>query len=687
MQQHRPATMNQVDVARNLFRGFLAFLPGRACQSIAPFLLALAGLFWVLPARALQPDIKLPANPKLRILFSANPVRATNTSHDLRLRPNVQQTSYLYLENQTDTAQAAVVELRINGGVVADGVQRLSVPPGAPVRVRFGKPPAAGAAPAKPAEPAPVEGNLTVRVSVAVPMPGMPGKEKLEIQDISEVGLATPTEYTEITRIQYFPEERKLEVRVRASATFSGPPARVRLELRPDRIPSLLPGQKKDGTYAGFLRRPGDELLLVARNLQFNPAADVNPNGLVYLTIDGHERAYTYLVTFTGSQPRQPQLITTPVVRLRSPRYAKPSAEYPVEFELDNLPPGAVAELGFDRNDNTKFEARQGEISRFPSDRQTQILFSPAGPNGSLLFRTVVKDWTLPLNTEEIYNLRALWAWVSRSLANPTRPEALPPEQRRCSEEVLSEVVPSRINRDGQFEAVVLPILDSGEPIRVEAEKVVEVCKVNHRVTLDDSPPENVAFLKFPKKLQRGAPLPLQARGGDPESGISQVVFFSGKPTPEGKLAPDAIVAKGEPGAEKGVWLAKLDVPTQEKGKVEVTVQLTNGAGLKTAKTVVIQLVDAPKEGEKPTGIEGTVTQGGLPQPGVTVNLLGTSTDAVVASTTTNEAGEFKFEKLTPGAYRVSASKPSSLTAGQTTVQVVADEIKKGVEIPLFRIP
>ena len=79
-------------------------------------------------------------------------------------------------------------------------------------------------------------------------------------------------------------------------------------------------------------------------------------NGLVYLTIDGWERAFTYYTTFPtdGGQAGQPTPIrNVPVVRLTVPAVANPGAPLAVGLEVDfNSTAKEQVALGFDRDND-----------------------------------------------------------------------------------------------------------------------------------------------------------------------------------------------------------------------------------------------------------------------------------------------------------------------------------------------
>jgi hypothetical protein len=121
-------------------------------------------------------------------------------------------------------------------------------------------------------------------------------------------------------------------------------------------------------------------------------------------------------------------------------------------------------------------------------------------------------------------------------------------------------------------------------------------------------------------------------------------------------------------------------VATAAKATFDVSVLFTSAVELAASETVTIQLVDAPNWGT----IEGTVTQGGRPQAGVTLLLRDTAGNPK-DTTATDKDGKYAFTKVPPGAYRVVATKTSDFTRGEAAVSVQAGETKKGVELQLKR--
>jgi hypothetical protein len=168
------------------------------------------------------------------------------------------------------------------------------------------------------------------------------------------------------------------------------------------------------------------------------------------------------------------------------------------------------------------------------------------------------------------------------------------------------------------------------------------------------------------------------------------VVFFVGKLGPDGKVPPNTQLTPGKlTDAEKGVWSADLDAPTDQKGKFDVTVQFVNGAGLVTTDTVKIELVDRGKDGG-PDGaaasIQGKLIDGtGRPQGAGILVELRDDKGAVKDTTKTNEKSEYLFANVMPGTYTVVGVRTANNTKGATTVGVKPGEKKVDVDVKLSR--
>ncbi len=592
------------------------------------------------------------------------------------LRPNQTQDLYLFVKSTATADEEVTVEVLagdkpIEGGTVtfvaAKGFTLVRLGKAAPAGEKPLAPPAPGAPPPPPPELAPLTGALKFTLR---------GKDKdgkpVDLEEVTNVAVAKPSKYVEISAKSYKLDvnadiKNRLEFKIKAGSNFpGGTKCRVELVLDPNRIPGLVEGPR-EGNWGGFLQNPGDVLTLRADNLKFDDTGakpDASTNGLVYLTIDGYERA----VIFNSSFPRKAGIEATlqevpdtqTIVRLKAPVFGDNAKPFPVALELDNTPDKSVTEIGLDRSGEGTFSTKASEITVVGSgDRKQQILVNPAFPGHALQLKTIVADWNTVLDVADTFGKRLLRFRLLKSLTPAPGDEA----------------------------GNLATFLDIAKDKRGANEILAEV--------IFDGAPAKLKFVGFPKQLERGAPLPVKALTPVPESGIKEVVFFLGKPSPDGKAPPDAVKVRGlrvddkALDAKTGLFEARLDAPTDAKGKVDVTAQVTNGAGLVATETVQIELIPAKGAagGAAPAGkasIEGKVVQGDRPQPNLPV-LLRDAAGGVKDTTMTDDKGGFLFKEVLPGTYRVFASKTGDSTKGETIVQVQEGQKKTDVSVSIVR--
>jgi hypothetical protein len=546
----------------------------------------------------------------------------------LPLRSNVEQPVFLHVSNPGEAERRFIV--RVLAGEKGPEIvsAKLAVPARKTEPVRFVP------APPPPAAAAPPPG--AVAAATGTELAGPPFRlwfalvDEAQDQELSKQEVALeivpPHQYVDVTRMQYTSSPgrgNRLEVAVQAKKGFEPPASRVELVLKPDRIPGLASDKPESGTLQSSLREPGQQVRLYAENLSF--AADaVEGNGLVHLTVDGYERAFTYETTFLQREGTvTPRPILAPVLRLNARRFAAPGA-FPIRLEVDNAPRSEViVEVGLDRDNDGQLA--EEELRKLVGPRQQRVTVA-AESAGGLRFKTEVRDWALSLDAAGLLGERVLQARL--------------------------------LGPGGQ---------------ELEAAQV--------RVRFDATPPVEVA-LTSPAKLPREATIPVKAVGADPDSGIAEVHFFAGKPPSEGKPLPDGAVKGVPPAPGQKEWSAKLPVTAGQRGPVEISVLFVNGAGLSTAASQVVDLTDPPPPAM--TGeIAGTVMEGERLQPNLPVVLFDDK-GMQKAQTQTDANGRFRFEKLAPGSYRVSAAKAASQTKGEAKATVEAGKTKE-VMIELFR--
>ena len=306
-----------------------------------------------------------------------------------------------------------------------------------------------------------------------------------------------------------------------------------------------------------------------------------------------------------------------PALRLRADDVARSSSKYPVTIEVDNAPTGSTLEVALGSGSGGAFQAEL--VQQLPEARPRRIGFSPHGPGGSLLFSAAVQDAAVTLDTRQVIGPR----WLRARL------------------------------------------LDAAGR---------EILMVEKKVTFGDRPPDDVQIIKAPRQFLRGGIAAMQATGADAVTGIRQVEFFIGKPL-EGKVPPNTatIAAALVPGS-KSLWTAAVPLPADRLGPIEISVQVTNGAGLTRFASTTIEAVDKlpPVLGQ----ISGTVLEGSRPQADIEVVLRdekATDKDKDKEfKTKTCADGTFSFADLPPGNYKIKAAKPVANRKAEAPVKVEA---------------
>jgi hypothetical protein len=552
------------------------------------------------------------------------------------LRPNVPQEVFAYVKNDSAGPQKVTLQVLAGGAPVAVTTFEVAANALAPA-------PAVKAAPGDKGELKELKGPVVFRLV---------GAKGDKLGEDVRVIVDRPANYLEPPVVKFYPgkggKNRLVAIVEPNRKEFKGPRCRVELVLRPERVPGLVPGQKKKGVYAGYLTGATKKLYLVAEDLQFTGAE--RKNGLVYLTVDRYERAFTFRTTFpsTGTATTAQQVLDEHV-RLDVPAAAVPAAAFRVGVEVDGLKQAvrdkarARLEVLSPVPEEEKVKEKQySEIAEFRGDREQRLFFAPAGPRGGLLFRPEVKDWNAAVDLSEVRGRTTLRLRLLDDMGNPL----------------------TRVDRETGTK---------------------EVLEAIETTVLDDSAPEDVRLGPEPKQAVRGKPLQLEASGHDPESKIREVLFFVGKPLPGGKLPADAVTAPGV--AVKGkpnLWAGRLPVANDQKSPLVVSVRFTNGVGLSQTDSRELEVVDPPPVKAKKASIAGTVVEGDRPQKGLTVTLTDAAGKAI-ATAKTADGGKFELKDLEPGSYKVSAVKTASMTRGEVAVPLKEGEEKKGVEIKLYR--
>jgi hypothetical protein len=599
------------------------------------------------------------APPRILLGFSPDGKDAREAK-SLRLRPNVAQEVFVFAQNDGKADREVTVSLLDGDEEVA--AQKFKADAGKTTRLKLKQPaPTAPAAPAAGAAAPPAAG-----AAAGPAMAPLKGAARLHFEvngkavgrDV-EVEVVRPSDYVEVLEPEFVPEAAggsRFAVRVRRRREFGGPPCKVDLVLRTDRIPELVEEQRRKGVYSNLLAgtgAEGAEVRLYADGLKLR--GDGDRNRLVYLTVDGYERAFILETTFrrTG-RPSAPTLVTDPCLRLTCRPFASPAVPYRVAVEVDNAPESGATPAVTKLDVASREAGKDGpfeEVARFRGDRSQRLLFGAGGPGGGFLFRPVLTDWVAD------YDMSGRFGPTTFRLQMFQGTE--PVDVRDTARD------------PGPNDPVLVP-------------------KVTADVVFDDAPPRGL-FVEVPKEVVRGAALAARAAApADADVPVVRVVFYAGKPDPEGKWLSELARAEGVPvDRAKRIWGVNFRVSADHKGPVLLGADFINRAGV-VARTgpVAVEVVDpaAAAAAVKTAVIRGTVAEGPRVQPGVDVQLLDTK-NAVFGATKTDAEGRFAFKDVVPGVYRVAAAREASVTHGQTKedFEVKAGEEKTLDEIKLFR--
>jgi hypothetical protein len=585
---------------------------------------------------------------------------------DLDVRPNTRQPFFILVKNISAVRRTFFVEIEGLKGTPLQAREEIQLAVNEVQAVAFKPPP-----PPKKDEPpkAPVE----PKKEAAEPPPGVPlklvdlGRGRLgfgfKVRVLNDDGKpAAPDRTVSVTVLHpstYVDEpvvtlegsngKRGISAAVRAKSRKPTPddktpevdlqpPAEVVLAFPPQL--AIKATDLRAGTYRRNLSRTGQTVDLTATNL---PLTSSNAPVKFNLTVDGYPRSFAYSV----NARREVSAIRTnnridrdrlPAVRLlptdgsararalihrvisgatETQRFATtPTKDLRFRVETDNEPAGSTLLLRVDRSGKSEF-ADPDEVVNLGLPKDQRFWLDLAGPEGALLLTNTVVDHVAGVDVSALRGPHELQAaLLSPDPLNPTRP--------------------------------------------IETKFV-------YNLIVDATPPpvDDIKFGTFPKRLERGKPLPVLVAAADPETEIVRVTVVLGKPGPEGKFPPEAASVDAE--RTPLGWVAQLPLslpppaptpppsaPAPKKEPIppfDVTAIVENEAGLTTPKVIRIELVEP-----KGATIEARIERGGRPQPGAAVSLRDADGKEKGAATT-DAKGMARFENVQPGVYRISAAK------------------------------
>jgi|GEM_PF-5722726 len=453
---------------------------------------------------------------------------------------------------------------------------------------------------------------------------------------------------------------RKTEATPREMERDFEPSVDVRFEFPPQL------GLKVANLPAGSYRRPisktGQQVTLRAENLPIAGTPDVPVK--YHFTVDGYPRAFNYssnvrrAIDVLDTAANKEKRVTASAVRL-----------YPIGTSTKVKVLEALVTSGA-TTDVPRFATLPSKELRFRVETDNEA------DNSNLVLRiaragAMVRP-TVDLDPDEIIDLglpKEQRVWLDVAGAGDSLIVA------NTTGDHVASVDVSALRGLHELQAV----LREPDPLNPAVPKET---KTSYYVVVDETPPpvDDIRIAPFPKRLERGKPLPVFVTASDPETFIDKVVVVVGKPGPDGKFPPEAVVVDAIETALG--WVAQVPLPVPPPAPppppgappvkkepvppIDITVVATNEVGLSTARVVRIELVE-------PLGatIELTVLRGGRPQPDTPVTLVDADGKEKGAGKT-DKKGLIVFTNMPPGVYKATALKEDASygLAGYVAMQV-----------------
>jgi len=416
------------------------------------------------------------------------------------------------------------------------------------------------------------------------------------------------------------------------------------------------------GSYRRPISRTGQNVTLRAENLPFAGTPDVPVK--YHFTVDGYPRAFNYssnvrrAIDVLDTAANKEKRVTASAVRL-----------HPIGTSTKIKALEALVTSGA-TTDVPRFATLPAKELRFRVETDNEA------DNSNLVLRiaragAMVRP-TVDLDPDEIIDLglpKEQRVWLDVAGADDSLIVA------NTTADHVASVDVSALRGLHELQAV----LREPDPLNPA---VIKETKTSYYVVVDETPPpvDDIRIAPFPKRLERGKPLPVFVTASDPETFIDKVSVVVGKPGPDGKFPPEALVVDA---IETGLgWIAQVPLPVPPPAPppppgappvkkepippIDITVVATNEVGLSTAKVVRIELVE-------PLGatIELTVLRGGRPQPDTPVTLVDADGKEKGAGKT-NKKGVIVFTNMPPGVYKATALKEDASygLAGYVAMQV-----------------
>src|SRR5262249_19119909 len=178
-----------------------------------------------------------------------------------------------------------------------------------------------------------------------------------------------------------------MRVRVRPGAPLTEPACKVEMGYR-------IEGLVRHGAsnLTGQLDPSGKKATTLSVSGLVFDNTDEERSGIVYLKVDGYERAFAYPrmrfpadVTETGHEVLQPQLY------VKGPRYVKKGDPYNLVVETLYGGEGTRLELFQKLPNSAEFE----KVKRLEGDRSLHQSYLGPSEDGGLQFELTIKDWPI----------------------------------------------------------------------------------------------------------------------------------------------------------------------------------------------------------------------------------------------------------------------------------------------------
>jgi len=357
----------------------------------------------------------------------------------------------------------------------------------------------------------------------------------------------------------------------------------------------------------GQLGRDAPSILLTA-----DIAPDDNRQVLVEIDVDSFPRAFLFRFFPSSSQPLIPEWADASRIRILSPvaeaAFKSPIDSLAITAQVDAplgtfLDPRDELRIGIDANRDRVF--RSENPVRFGSDRQVDIRLLPKPRDGAIQLLATVSDFKFDAPAGAVSDARVNLLGSLRAAGRETWSDPV---------EIVLDGQPPRLGA-----ARVLPsrIVGEGKPLEIS-------------VSADDAGLSGVASVRF---------------------------GFAAPGTNDFAAVPPPVAAASTPG---GSWAATVPTAGLPPGSQRLLMQAVDRVGnASTPEAVVIEIrseAEAMAEKTRPKPVSGVVIHGKTPVEGAVVE-LSTPADPtkVIATRLTDASGQFTFQRIAPGEYRVSA--------------------------------